>query len=198
PMQATKRQLKNIKESEGVIIGSVLIDKEKELPWSQPYTLTMNQLIKSLYLTTYNLNVTQGEEKTFIKNLPAGDYEINTVTIHSIFFFLGVPHKEASPKVYLSVKANKTTYVGKLVITFHGNQYYINVEDDQTNTIESLKEEYSDLISTVDKNLMVLGLQHYTRDNILSKDWRPCDAGLRIMPLKVPDFSTIKFPDFSP
>ena len=122
PMNAslltTKEELKNIKESEGVIIGSVLINvregsKENESSWGEKaseanYLLSMHQPKTELLKTYYGIIVTPGEEKTFIKNLPVGDYVIHRIAKRGL---------NASPKVYLSVKANKTTYVGKLVIT---------------------------------------------------------------------------------
>ena len=168
-MQSSVEELDNLKENEGIIIGSVLItveeSKTEESSWAwlkgqkagtAKYALSMNKIGTSFnpFSTTYQITVTPEKEEVFIKKMPAGKYIISK--IHK----QGFTNLYANIKINIEVKPGETTYVGKLIVKFPnrlraGSKYKIKVEDEQEKTVDALKNEYRNIISSVSKTLMV-------------------------------------------
>jgi len=166
-MVSTKEELQNLPENEGVVIGSVLLTAEKgkedesgwaflkgrkvgELDWS--VSIQKAQFIP--FATTYSIPAIPGKEEIFIKNLPAGSY--NMLRLQPVGLF--APNLYLSLVVNFEVKPRQTSYIGKLAVKFPdritlGSRVRVDILDAQDETIEKLRGEHSSILGNTVKDL---------------------------------------------
>ncbi len=168
-MVSTKEELQNLAESEGVVIGSVLLTVEKgeenesgwaflkgrkasELDWS--VSIEEVGLGFNPFATTYSIPAKPGKEEVFIKKLPAGSY--NMLRVQPVGPF--APNLYLSLVVNFKVKPRQTSYIGKLSVNLPsritlGSPVRFDILDAQDETIEKLRSEYPSILGNTVKDL---------------------------------------------
>ena len=177
-MNALNYELKNLKENEGIIIGSYLVNAKEwrsekydyeslytytdaKKPSDVTYEITMEKDSIN-FLTSrlvYKDDVSPGEEYVFIKNLPEGIYYIDTVQKTGILLFPSAL-KGTGDRAKIRVKRGKVTYIGRLVVNIDPGrklrQFNLEVQNAQEKTLATLKNDYAEFLSNVEKNLMII------------------------------------------
>jgi hypothetical protein len=177
-MNALNFELKNLKENEGIIIGSYLANAKEwrsekydyeslytytgtKKPSDVKYEITMEKDSNN-FLTSrlvYKDEVSPGKEYVFIKNLSEGNYYINTVHKTGIVMFPSLL-KGTDDSAIIKVKRGKVTYIGRLVVNINpgrkGRQFNLQVQDEQEKTLAELKNDYAEFLLDVEKKLMII------------------------------------------
>jgi len=91
-MVSSKGELQNVAENEGVVFGSFVINvekgQEKESGWAflqgqeagdATYAVVISEKGFNPLKQNHVIKATPGKEDTFIKKLPAGDYQIQEI-----------------------------------------------------------------------------------------------------------------------
>ncbi len=167
-MVSSKEELQNVAENEGVVFGSFVINvekgQEKESGWAflqgqkagdATYAVVISEKGFNPLKQNYVIKATPGKEETFIKKLPAGDYQIQKVQKE------GFTTLELNLRVNFTVAPKQTAYIGKLTVQFPdrimmGSPVRVNVADAQRETAELLKNEHEKSLSSVVKALMAI------------------------------------------
>ncbi len=167
-MVSSKEELQNVAENEGVVFGSFVINvekgQEKESGWAflqgqkagdATYAVVISEKGFNPLKQNYVIKATPGKEETFIKKLPAGDYQIQKVQKE------GFTTLELNLRVNFTVAPKQTAYIGKLTVQFPdrimmGSPVRVNVADAQRETTELLKNEHEKSLSSVVKALMAI------------------------------------------
>ena len=139
-MDALNFELKNLKENEGIIIGSYLVNikggpSNKHIYgslWTYigvkkaediKFEITMEKdsinFLSSRLM--YKDNVSPGKEYVFIKNLSEGTYYIDTVQKTGDVILPSLL-KRRGDRVKIKVKRGKVTYIGRLVVNIGTGQ----------------------------------------------------------------------------
>lgn len=163
-MVSSKEELQSVRDTEGVVYGSFLINVEKSeeahTGWSflqgqkagdATYAVLISQ--SGFNPLNYIINAAPEKEQTFIKKLPAGDYRIHKIEKQ------GFTNLELNLDVTFKVTPKQTTYIGKLVVQFPeriraGSPVRMNVGDAQQATTDALKAEHGQSLSGAVKALM--------------------------------------------
>jgi hypothetical protein len=167
-MVSSKEELQNVADNEGVVFGSFVIDvekgQEKESGWAflrgpkagdATYAVVISEKGLNPLKQTYVIRATPGKEETFIKKLPAGEYQIQKIQKE------GFTNLELNLRVNFTVAPRQTAYIGKLTVQFPdritvGSPVRTNIADAQRETTELLKNEYEKSLSSVVKGLMAI------------------------------------------
>lgn len=162
-MTSSKEELQSVGDKEGVVVGSVLITAAKvdknESVWSflkgrkaddLKYAINIaDSGYENPFKERYKIMATAGEETVFIKKLPAGNYDMDS---------LGVVGWDGSQRltfllsINFDVKPQQTTYIGRLMVNLperitKGSPVKVSILDAQQETIEKLKNEYPSIAS---------------------------------------------------
>ncbi len=177
-MKAMNFELKNLKENEGIIIGSYLVNAKEwhseKYEYESLYTYTGTKKSSDVkyeitmekdsinFLTSrlvYKDEVSPGKEFVFIKNLSEDNYYINTVQKTGIVMFPSLL-KGSGDRARFKVKRGKITYIGRLVVNIdpgkEARQFNLQVQDEQERTLSDLKNDYAEFLSNVEKKLMII------------------------------------------
>ena len=173
-MVSTKKELQNLSENEGVVIGSVLIDvmEGNESGWGTKagetdWWVFIQEAGNKLFATTHRIRAKPGNEEFFIKKLPAGSYNVFQAqpaglsvqnlfqpnpNLRNLYLRLGVNFE---------VKPRQTSYIGKLAVKFPyrialGSHVRVDILDAQDETIEKLRAEHSSVLENTVKDLATL------------------------------------------
>lgn len=169
-MTSSKEELQGVGDKEGVVIGSVLLTAakgdENESGWAFLKGRKTDDLKQSVLIsesgydypfkTKYTIPATTGKEEIFIKKLPAGNYNMDSLGVVDLF------GNQQGLKLRLlinfNVKPRQTTYIGKLVVNLPdrlraGSPASTVILDAQQETIEKLKSEYPSIVSDTVKDL---------------------------------------------
>lgn len=166
-MTSTKSELQNIKDNEGVVIGSVLVSAEKVDPdesgWAflkgikaekTKFSVSISESKWNPLQTTYKVPAVVGKEEIFIKKLPAGNYNMDSL------YTSGLLNAQMSLRLAINfnVKPKQTIYIGKLVVSLParlraGSGASVVIVDNQQETIEKLRSEYGSIVSDTVKEL---------------------------------------------
>jgi len=167
-MVSSKEELQTVAENEGVVFGSLVINvekgQEKESGWAflqgqkagdATYAVVVSERGINPLKQTYVFRAAPGKEETFIKKLPAGDYQIQKIQKE------GFTTLELNLRVNFTVAPKQTAYIGRLTVQFPdrimtGSPVRMNVTDAQPETTELLKNEHEKSLSSVVKALMVI------------------------------------------
>jgi hypothetical protein len=171
-LQMSKQDFEKVDSTEGVIVGSVLVEIQESVDESSDSWLKGRKTenfeyqfeVEDLYQNDlvlaglqdpkrYTVKVVPGQEKAFVAKLPVGQY----------FFYsirqLGFSNRLDHIRTLFSVTAGQTTYVGRLVIIYPyrlslSADFTVQVDDTQEKTVGALKAEFSDQLANVRKGLM--------------------------------------------
>ncbi len=177
-MDAFNFELKNLKENEGVIIGSYLVNAKEwhseKYEYESLYTYTGTKKSSDVkyeitmekdsinFLTSrlvYKDEVSPGKEFVFIKNLSEDNYYINTVQKTGVVMLPSLL-KGSGDRARFKVKRGKITYIGRLVVNIdpgkETRQFKLEVHDEQEKTLAELKSGYAEFLSNVEKKLMII------------------------------------------
>jgi hypothetical protein len=168
-MNSSKEQLQNVRNDEGVIFGSFVINVEQggddgsslafwkgQKAGNATYAVIFTKRGLNPIKQRYMIRATPEKEDVFIKKLPAGWYEIEKISKE------GFSNLELSlHNVNFQVVPNQNTYIGKLTVQFPkrimvGTPVFVKVGDSQQETTESLKIEHEKSLSNVVKQLVVV------------------------------------------
>jgi len=176
-MVSSKEELQGLGENEGIVVGSFVVNVEKgEENESEAaflkgrkagdfdYGVTISERLSSAvadamaeslpFKTRYEFEVKPEQEFTFLKKLPAGTYQVRSISQ------LGFSNLSVALSVDFTVKPRQTTYIGRLAVQFPDrvtmlSQVTTKVTDAQEETINSLKKEHGDsFFANVAKELM--------------------------------------------
>ena len=166
---SSKEEVQGVGDKEGVVIGSVLITSakgdENESGWAFLKGRKADDLKYAIMISEsgydhpfkerYKIQATTGKEEVFIRKLPVGNYNMDS---------LGIVDWDGSQRltfrllINFDVKPRQTTYIGKLVVSLPdrlrgGSPAKVGVLDAQLETIEKLKSEYPSIVSDTVKDL---------------------------------------------
>ena len=169
-MNSSKEELRNIGESEGVVIGSVLLSVAQgdanESGWSFLKGRKASELEYAISISDteagfnpleviYSLPAIPGKETFFIKKMPVGKYKMDNVKPTGML----APTLLTFPLgLRFTVKPKQVSYIGKLVMTLPdrisgGSSFDFAIQDAQLETIDKLGNDYPSIVSNVVKEL---------------------------------------------
>ena len=166
-MTSSKEELQTLGPNEGVIVGSVLLTAAKgdgdESGWAffkgrkageLEYSLSVSEIGFNPLKTTYRLPARPGKEEVFIRKLPAGSYNMDSISPSGFL----APQLSLTLAIHFIVKPRQTSYIGKLVVEFPdritaGSPVRVAILDAQQETLESLKGEHPSIVSNTVKEL---------------------------------------------
>jgi len=160
-MQMSSEDLSRLSQTEGIVIGSVLIKGGKDVLGRTGWTLIAQRIKGPLSSLAppglgYRLNAARGGvEEVFVTKMEAGDYRFSKLSQHGFSTFT------ADMNLNFRVQAARNVYVGRLIVEFPpgflvvGTRFRAQVEDARESTLEaarqksglSLREVATDLIN---------------------------------------------------
>lgn len=168
-MSSSKEELQGVGDKEGVVIGSVLLTAikgdENESGWAFLKGRKASDLTYAIMISDsgydhpfkkrYKIPATTGKEEIFIKKLPAGNYNMDSI---GIVDWDGSQRLTFRLLINFEVKPQQTTYIGKLVVSLPdrlrgGSPAKFDILDAQQEMIEKLKSEHPSIGSDIVKNL---------------------------------------------
>lgn len=168
-MNSSKEELRSIGESEGIVVGSVLLTVEQgdanESGWAflkgrkaseLEYSVGISDTTTALnpFKTTYSLPATPGKEAFFVKKLPAGNYRMDSIGPSGFL----APQLSFPLGLSFDVKPQKVSYIGKLVVNLPdrigmGGRFSFAIQDTQQATIDKLRNDYPTIVPNAVKEL---------------------------------------------
>jgi len=167
-MNSSKEELHTINQSEGIVVGSVLLTvaggDANESGWAFLKGRKMGELEYSVAISetgfnplkaTYTLPATPGKEVFFVKKLPVGNYTMDNIMPTGLL----APQMTFPLNLGFSVKPQKVSYIGKLVVKLpdrsggFGGRFGFSIQDDQQATIDKLKNDYPSIAPSAVKEL---------------------------------------------
>ncbi len=167
-MNSSKEALQSIGNKEGVVVGSVLLTAAQgdanETGWSflrgrkageLKYSVSISETGFNPIKLIYTLPATPGKEEFFVKKLPAGNYQMDRIEPTGIL----APTAWKFPLgVVFTVKPQKVTYIGRLVVIFpdrilQGSRFKFTIQDAQKETIEKLRNDYPSIVPNAVREL---------------------------------------------
>jgi hypothetical protein len=140
-MKMTGEELRDLKQDEGLVLGSVRIQGGKDILGRTGWELVAEQAGGG---PDYSIDASRGgDEVIFLTKMPAGSYH---------FFKLvqtGFSSFEAEMEVGFDVQAGRTVYLGRLVIEFPpgllmlGTPFRMQVEDARQACVDGAVKEYA-------------------------------------------------------
>jgi len=167
-MVSSKEELQDVASNEGVVFGSFVINlekgQEKESGWAflqgqkagdATYAVVISEKGFNPLKQNYIIRAKPEKEETFIKKLPAGDYQIQKIQKE------GFTNLELNLRVNFTVTPGQTTYIGQFTVQFPdrlrvGSPVRMKVADAQRETTDLLKNEHDKSLSHVIKALMAI------------------------------------------
>ncbi len=166
-MKMPVQEISQIEQTEGIIVGSVLIKvaKAREVDDSRWSFLRGKRTEDSEYpafsilaekyddpTKEYIIHAEPDQEVVFVTKMPAGDYHFHRISkpIRSLSVRTDIP---------FTVHAGKKVYIGRLVIVLPArlsstSRIILKVRDAKESTIASAREIYGNLAANVVKDLM--------------------------------------------
>jgi hypothetical protein len=168
-MTSTKEDLQNVGAGEGIVFGSILITVdgptrmqpgfnaflEGQKAGDATYALIISASGMNPAKMRYTVSITPEQEFTFIRKLPAGEYQIEKIAKQ------GFTNLEMNVGAGFRVTSAQTSYVGKLVIRLPdrirpGTPIRVGVEDAQAETTGRLKGEHAEALARPTRSLIFL------------------------------------------
>jgi hypothetical protein len=157
-MQTPVKELSQIDQDHGVVVGSILVSGPKLIYGATPrWTLNASDS-KNPKSKVYSIEGVFGEEQIFVTKMPIGKHYFNKFTV----YLPGVFYDHADLDERFTVHRGKTVYIGRLAITFSGRHYIrgakfsLSVEDAKKQTLASAEKKYGDLVPNAVTELMVV------------------------------------------
>jgi hypothetical protein len=166
-MSSTKEELQTLGESEGIVVGSVLLTvaraPKEESGWAflkgrkageLDYAVSISETAFNPLKTTYSVPAKPGQEEVFVKKLPAGSYSMNSVSPSGFL----APQLKLTLAINFTVKPRQISYIGKLLVDFPdrimaGSPAHVTVVDAQRDAAEELKTEHPGVARDMVKDL---------------------------------------------
>ncbi|MGC2520341.1 MAG: hypothetical protein WA373_14690 [Burkholderiales bacterium] len=166
-MTSSNEELRSIGESEGIVVGSVLLTVAQgdanESGWAflkgrkageLEYSVAISETGFNPLKATYTLPAIPGKEAFFVKKLPVGNYTMGNIGPTGFL----APQLTFPLGLSFTVKPQKINYIGKLVVTLPdriggGGRFGFTIQDAQQETIDKLRNDYPSIVPNAVKEL---------------------------------------------
>jgi hypothetical protein len=164
-LQMTKEEIQQPKDSEGIIIGSIIVEAKKpesDSGWQTFWKGKKASEFKYKFLVSktdensdsYQIIVEPNNEKIFVSKLNSGDYHIFKIWVVYVSDYL-----YTDTDIRFTVTPQKETYIGKLVVSFPDrvkmfSKFNMQIEDAQASAVAQMKKDVSIDEKMVLKSLM--------------------------------------------
>ena len=170
PLQMSKSEISEIRNSEGIVFGSILVkSKEPEMDsmwqtilkgrkvtdFKYEFIITKRNALRA----SHKIIVEPNDEKIFVAKLEGGEYDIIQMFFGTSKNFLTDSHYHSDIHALFTVIPNKCIYIGRLMIPMPERikpyrNILFKIEDDDKATISKVILEYGINEHNVTKKLM--------------------------------------------